>query len=101
MYSNREEDSVLNDVISPLQAMMMPHHHDHDEHDFHLHQHQENSGLLSHTDQHSMNMWKGLVAMISLVSFFFTEKTLNMLAEWHKHRQRRNKVNKKLKLKLK
>lgn len=74
-------------------AMMMPHHHDHDEHDFHLHQHQENSGLLSHTDQHSMNMWKGLVAMISLVSFFFTEKTLNMLAEWHKHRQRRNKLH--------
>ncbi|RLU23386.1 hypothetical protein DMN91_003590 [Ooceraea biroi] len=74
-------------------AMMPPHHHEHDEHDHHHHHHQENCALSSHTDQHSMNMWKGLVAMMGFVLFFFTEKTLNVLAEWRKHRQRRNKLH--------
>lgn len=45
-----------------------------------------------HKEQHNMNMWKGLVAMMGLALFFFTEKALMMLAEWRKLRQRRNKV---------
>lgn len=70
---------------------MPSHHHEHDEHDDH---HREESALsINHVEQHNSNMWKGLVAMMGLVFFFFTEKALIMLAEWRKRRQRRNKVN--------
>lgn len=74
---------------------MPSHHHEHDvhEHDEHEHHHQESTLLINNEDQHNMNMWKGLVAMMGLVMFFFTEKALTMLAEWRKHRQRRNKVS--------
>lgn len=81
---------------------MSPHHHEHDHQD-HEHHHEENSALfISHEEQHNMNMWKGLVAMMGVVMFFFTEKALIMLAEWRKHRQRRNKViiNRKVTLQL-
>lgn len=71
---------------------MPPHHHEHNEHYEHD-DHEENSVSINHLDQHTLNMWKGLVAMMGVVLFFFTEKALNMLAEWRKHRQRRNKVN--------
>ncbi|XP_029672303.1 zinc transporter foi isoform X2 [Formica exsecta] len=77
-------------------AMMPPHHHEHDEHhdhDDHYHHHEEsNTLLINHVEQHSLNMWKGLVAMVGLVIFFFTEKALIILAEWRKRRQRRNKL---------
>ncbi|KAG7209686.1 hypothetical protein KM043_011331 [Ampulex compressa] len=71
-------------------AMMSPILHEHDQ----VRDHDEHS---KHTemeleDQHNINMWKGLVAMMGLVLFFFTEKALTMLAEWRKHRQRRNKL---------
>ncbi|XP_012218312.2 zinc transporter foi isoform X2 [Linepithema humile] len=72
-------------------AMMPPHHHEHNEHDDH-HDDEENGALIDHLDQHTLNMWKGLVAMMGLVLFFFTEKALNLLAEWRKQRQRRNKL---------
>lgn len=78
--------------------MMPPHHHHehnepHEPHDYH-HSH-ENALSNDHVDQHTLNMWKGLVAMMALVMFFFTEKALNMVAEWRKKRQRRNKVTRK------
>ncbi|XP_032672948.1 zinc transporter foi-like isoform X2 [Odontomachus brunneus] len=77
-------------------AMMSPHHHEHDEHheheDEHEHHHRSNVLPFDHEAQHNMNMWKGLVAMMGFVLFFFTEKALTMLAEWRKHRQRRNKL---------
>ncbi|XP_011149779.1 zinc transporter foi isoform X2 [Harpegnathos saltator] len=77
-------------------AMMSPHHHEHDEHHEHEdeHEHHHGSGALSfdHEALHNLNMWKGLVAMMGFVLFFFTEKALTMIAEWRKHRQRRNKL---------
>lgn len=70
----------------------MPSHH-HDEHEHNEHEHQESgASMIDHNEQHNTNMWKGLVAMMGLVLFFVTEKALTMLAEWRKHRQRRNKV---------
>ncbi|KMQ88794.1 zinc transporter foi [Lasius niger] len=74
-------------------AMMPPHHHEHNEHHEHEHHREESSTLLiNHMEQHSSNMWKGLVAMMGLVLFFFTEKALIILAEWRKRRQRRDKL---------
>lgn len=77
---------------------MSPHHHEHEEHheheDEHEHHHRSNALPFDHEAQHNLNMWKGLVTMMGFVLFFFTEKALTMLAEWRKHRQRRNKVSK-------
>lgn len=71
---------------------MPPHHHEHDEH--HEHEHRdESSASIDHMSLHSMNMWKGLVAMMGFVLFFFTEKALNMISEWRKRWQHRKKVN--------
>ncbi|KYN13035.1 Zinc transporter foi [Trachymyrmex cornetzi] len=39
-----------------------------------------------------MNMWKGLVAMMGFMTFFFTEKALNMISEWRKHWQHKKKL---------
>lgn len=59
----------------------------------HSHEYIHNDHVeLDFKEQHNMNMWKGLVAMMGLALFFFTEKALTMLAEWRKLRQRRNKV---------
>lgn len=71
---------------------MPPHHHEHGEHEEH---HHDSELSIDHVNLHSMNMWKGLVAMMGFVSFFFTEKALNMISEWRKHWQHRKKVNKK------
>ncbi|XP_012534572.1 zinc transporter foi isoform X2 [Monomorium pharaonis] len=74
-------------------AMMPFHSHDHDEHQEHEHHHDESDGLLiDHVNLHTMNMWKGLVAMMGFVIFFFTEKALNMISEWRKHYQHRKKL---------
>lgn len=71
---------------------MPPHHHGgHEEHEHH----HDSALSIDHVNLHSMNMWKGLVAMIGFVSFFFTEKALNMISEWRKHWQHRKKVNKR------
>lgn len=44
-------------------------------------------------DQHEKNMWRGFVAMIGLIFFFFMEKCLTLCAEWRKQRQlKKNKV---------
>ena len=58
----------------------------------HSHGHGHDGLVVDHEADHNANMWKGLVAMLGLVLFFFTEKSLTMLAEWRKYRQRRNKV---------
>ncbi|KAK2577006.1 hypothetical protein KPH14_011968 [Odynerus spinipes] len=69
-------------------AMMSPMAHDHE----HNHDHKNNFTIIDHEEQHNLNMWKGFAAMMGLVLFFFTEKALTVLAEWRKHRQRRNKL---------
>ncbi|KAI4498084.1 hypothetical protein M0802_006908 [Mischocyttarus mexicanus] len=75
-------------------AMMSPMAHNHE----HGHDH-ENNFVLNHEEQHNLNMWKGFTAMIGLVLFFFTEKALTVLAEWRKHRQRRNKLPSRVRVK--
>ncbi|XP_043497109.1 zinc transporter foi [Polistes fuscatus] len=75
-------------------AMMSPMAHNHE----HGHDH-ENNSVLNHEEQHNLNMWKGFTAMIGLVLFFFTEKALTVLAEWRKHRQRRNKLPSRVRVK--
>lgn len=67
-------------------AMMSPMVHHHDGH------HDNDHVMPDHEDLHNLNMWKGLVAMIGLVLFFFAEKALTMFAKWRKLRQRRNKL---------
>lgn len=69
-----------------VQAMMTPH----------SHSHEIAGGVkpeLAFEAEHNLNMWKGLTAMLGLITFFFTEKALAMIAEWRKHRQRKNKVS--------
>ncbi|KAL1132665.1 hypothetical protein AAG570_010617, partial [Ranatra chinensis] len=44
-------------------------------------------------DQHSINLWRGLVAALAIVFFYFTEKCLSMIAEWRKRKQRKNAIN--------
>ncbi|KAL6259773.1 hypothetical protein P5V15_009685 [Pogonomyrmex californicus] len=74
-------------------AMMPPHLHEHDEHQEHEHHHNESDALqIDHVNLHNMNMWKGLVAMMGFVLFFFTEKALNLISEWRKHWQHRKKM---------
>lgn len=56
----------------------------------HSHSHENSQTHLSvdHTeDDHNTNMWKGFVAVIGLVMFFFTEKALNIISEWRKYNQ--------------
>ncbi|XP_058806546.1 zinc transporter foi isoform X2 [Phymastichus coffea] len=66
-------------------AMMSHHSHSHDNSHTHL--------SVSHSqDEHNTNMWKGFVAMIGLVIFFFTEKVLNIISEWRRYNQSRSKV---------
>nr|CAD7200627.1 unnamed protein product [Timema douglasi] len=43
------------------------------------------------TDSHDLNMWKGLVAALGVVFFFFTEKCLTLVAEWRKTVQKKRK----------
>lgn len=70
------------------------HSHEHDDQE-HEHHHESNALLIDHVNLHTMNMWKGLVAMMGFVLFFFTEKALNVISEWRKHYQHRKKVNEK------
>ncbi|XP_034951471.1 zinc transporter foi isoform X2 [Chelonus insularis] len=67
-------------------AMMSPHSHDFD------HDHLDHVEAASEEDLHNLNMWKGVVAMMGLILFFFTEKALSMISEWRKYRQRKNKL---------
>ena len=71
-------------LIHLLPHAMMSHEHTHD--------HVRDDNDDDHKAQHNINMLKGLVAMMGLVLFFFTEKALTLLAEWRKLRQRRNKL---------
>ncbi|XP_034191916.2 zinc transporter foi [Osmia lignaria lignaria] len=73
-------------LIHLLPHAMMSHDHGHE------HSSNDDNHDIDHKEQHNMNMWKGLVAMMGLALFFFTEKALMMLAEWRKLRQRRNKL---------
>ena len=65
-----------------------PHSHAHT----HTHHGSQHGSISSAKDEHDLNMWKGLVAALGLVFFFFTEKCLTLVGEWRKRRQRRKKV---------
>lgn len=66
-------------------------------HHSHSHEHSHTHLSVNHSDdEHTTNMWKGFVAVIGLILFFFTEKALNIIAEWKKYNQSRNEVSKKL-----
>nr|CAD7591275.1 unnamed protein product [Timema genevievae] len=53
--------------------------------------HVHSDGTDSHA-AHDLNMWKGLVAALGVVFFFFTEKCLTLVAEWRKTVQKKRKV---------
>lgn len=69
-----------------LQAMLGSHNHSHTSE--HTHE-----GSVS---DHDTNIWRGLVAMLGVVFFYFTEKCLTMVAECRKKRQRRTQVTIKI-----
>lgn len=68
-------------------AMMPDHSHGHDEINDN-HHHDE----LNHESMHQINMLKGLTALCAVFLFSFLERALGKVAEWHKHRQRKNKL---------
>lgn len=45
-----------------------------------------------HSHDGNMNMWKGCVAMLGLVFFFFMERMITIAAKWRKTRQLKDKV---------
>ncbi|GJQ81409.1 hypothetical protein Trydic_g18274 [Trypoxylus dichotomus] len=51
-----------------------------------------------HQHIHNMNMWKGCVAMLGLVFFFFMERMITIAAKWRKTRQLKDKLPKRLKV---
>jgi len=60
--------------------------------DRHSHSHTHHGSVSSAKDEHDLTMWKGLVAALGLVFFFFTEKCLTLVGEWRKRQQRKKKV---------
>lgn len=73
--------------------MMSNSHHSHSHENSHTHLSVNNT-----EDDHNENMWKGFVAVIGLVLFFFTEKALNIIAEWKKFNQSRSEVKSEKKI---
>lgn len=49
-----------------------------------------------HHHNHEVNMWKGCVAMLGLVFFFFMERMITIAAKWRKSRQLKDKVRKSM-----
>lgn len=70
-------------ILCWLQAMMANHSHSHDH---------APSRKDSEPDDHDVNIWRGLVAMLGVVFFYFTEKCLTLIAECRKKRQRKTQV---------
>ncbi|KAJ8679860.1 hypothetical protein QAD02_015647 [Eretmocerus hayati] len=70
---------------------LLPHAMASDSEHSHSHEHSFSHSSMEH-DDHDTNVWKGFVAVLGLVLFFFTEKALNMIAEWRKCNQDRNKI---------
>lgn len=69
---------------------MMNHSHDSTITSAHGHDHNSDTDA---QDPHEKNMWRGFVAMLGLIFFFFMEKCLTLGAEWRKQRQlRKNQV---------
>jgi hypothetical protein len=71
---------------------MMGEPHSHSYSHTHTHHGSQHDSLTSPEDEHDLSTWKGLVAALGLVFFFFTEKCLTLVGEWRKQRQRRRKV---------
>ncbi|XP_014215485.1 zinc transporter foi isoform X2 [Copidosoma floridanum] len=59
--------------------------HSHENHQLHL-------SLEYLEKQHTLNMWKGLTIVLGVITFFATEKALNIMSEWLKYRKNRRKM---------
>lgn len=51
------------------------------------------AGGEEHHHQHDENMWKGVVAMLGLILFFFVERLIMLVAKWRKRKQQLEKVS--------
>jgi zinc transporter 10 len=83
-------DALLH--LLPHAMMGDRHSHSHSHAHTHTHHGSQHDSISSAKDEHDLTMWKGLVAALGLVFFFFTEKCLTLVGEWRKRRQRRKKV---------
>ncbi|KAK9496723.1 hypothetical protein O3M35_013016 [Rhynocoris fuscipes] len=72
-------------LLHLLPHAMMPAHID-----FHA---DDSSGFTEEVNQHEINLWRGFVAALAVVFFYFTEKCLSLITEWKKKNQRKNKTN--------
>ncbi|XP_054280655.1 zinc transporter foi-like [Macrosteles quadrilineatus] len=72
-------------------AMMATHSH-------HTTVHMGQLDVESHMDDHDANIWRGLVAMLGVVFFYFTEKCLTMVAECRKKKQRKTQLMPKVRV---
>ncbi|KDR21134.1 hypothetical protein L798_04063, partial [Zootermopsis nevadensis] len=79
-------------LLHLLPHAMMGEPHSHSYSHTHTHHGSQHDSFASAEDEHDLSMWKGLVAALGLVFFFFTEKCLTLVGEWRKQRQRRRKV---------
>ncbi|XP_014240181.1 zinc transporter foi [Cimex lectularius] len=64
----------------------------------HPHHHAHGQGSEEEVDQHEINLWRGLVAALSIVFFYFMEKCLSLVTEWKKKYQRKTKTNTKVRV---
>ncbi|BES95155.1 ZIP Zinc transporter [Nesidiocoris tenuis] len=62
--------------------------------------HAHSSGHNSSDDEdlHTTNLWKGFVAALSAIFFYFTEKGLSLATDWKKRHQRKNKAMTKVRV---
>lgn len=56
------------------------------------------AGGEEHHHQHDENMWKGVVAMLGLILFFFVERLIMLVAKWRKRKQQLEKQPTRLKV---
>lgn len=50
------------------------------------------------SDPHQSMIWKGLIAVLGIIFFFFTERALTMIAEWRKKRQKEEKPSSRVRV---
>lgn len=61
----------------------------------HDHAHSEHNQHDDNHHDHDENMWKGVVAMLGLVFFFFMERVIIIVAKWRNRRQMKQKVGRR------
>jgi len=78
--------SLLGDAILHL----IPHALMHELHDHGAHgSHDEHAGQTDKEDFHNKTVWRGLVALASLLLFFLFERVINRVGEWREGRARK------------